>query len=226
MVVYLFRDTSIPQASHLNDKITNFIAIDVVTVQLQWRVQWTGDMRGESEGTKLVCSGEGEFWDNLTAVWYQLRRGYRKDFFLSKRTRSNGHRQSQVAEDNHKWAKMKKKNGTARLFTHRDSFPREDAKLPSMEISFYVCIGRQTTLQTPALGFTKACVEHTQPHRSLQPGIWPQGMCKTCQESTFTPPTLHGMNLAEAMAPKALLSLDKSAASFTYETWEKMLEKR
>lgn len=30
MVVYLLRATSIPQASHLNDKITHFIAIDVV----------------------------------------------------------------------------------------------------------------------------------------------------------------------------------------------------
>lgn len=34
MVVYLFRATSIPQASHLNDKITHSRAIDVVIVQL------------------------------------------------------------------------------------------------------------------------------------------------------------------------------------------------
>lgn len=28
------------------------------------------------------------------------------------------------------------------------------------------------------------------------------------------------------MPPKALLSLDKLAASFTYDTWKKMLEKK
>lgn len=95
MFVYLFRATSIPQASHLNDKITNFIAIDAVTVQLQCRVQWAGDMRGEFEGIKLVYPGEGEFWHNLTAVLSQLRQGYRRDFSQQK----NEKQWSQVAEE-------------------------------------------------------------------------------------------------------------------------------
>lgn len=95
IVVYLFRATSIPQASHLNDKITNFMAIDIVTFQLQWRVQWTGDMRGEFEGTKLVYPGEGEFGDNLIAVLSQLRQGYRRDLAQQK----NKKQWSQFAEE-------------------------------------------------------------------------------------------------------------------------------
>lgn len=95
MFVYLFRATSIPQASHLNGNITNFIVIDIVTVQLQWGLQWTGDMRGEFEGTKLVYPGEGEFWDNLTAVLYQLRQGYRRDSSQQK----NEKQRSQAAEE-------------------------------------------------------------------------------------------------------------------------------
>lgn len=41
-------------------------------------------MRGELEGTKLVCPGEGEFWDNLTAVLCQLRQGYKEGFVSAK----------------------------------------------------------------------------------------------------------------------------------------------
>lgn len=64
----------------------------------------------------------------------------------------------------------------------------------------------------------------SQPHRSLQAGIWSQGTWKRRAPAHLLP--CMGAMQAEAMPPKALLSFDKLAVSFTYDTREKMLEKK
>lgn len=51
-VVYLFRATSITQATHLNNNFTNFIATAIVTVEQQYQqtgespVSWRHERRG------------------------------------------------------------------------------------------------------------------------------------------------------------------------------------
>ena len=52
MVVYIFRATSITQASHLSKNLTSFIATAIVTVQQQYQqtgespVDWRHERRG------------------------------------------------------------------------------------------------------------------------------------------------------------------------------------